>query len=106
VQHTPRRAYAPGRRRLLESCRFAGRDCMTVRVLLFASWADALGSRAVDVDVADDASAGDVLFALEARGAGRSLPRPALAVNRCIVPLHARIAPGDEVAIIPPVAGG
>lgn len=79
---------------------------MTLRVLLFASWADALGSRDVDIDVADDATAGDVLAALESRSAGTGLPRPALAVNRCIVPLHTRIAHGDEVAVIPPVAGG
>ena len=79
---------------------------MTVRVLLFASWADALGTRSVDLDVADDATAGDVLTALDAHAIGVALPRPALAVNRCIVPAHARIAMGDEVAIIPPVAGG
>jgi molybdopterin synthase sulfur carrier subunit len=79
---------------------------MTVRVLLFASWADALGARSVDVDVADDATAADVLAALDSRRAGAELPRPALAVNRCLVPPHARIARGDEVALIPPVAGG
>ena len=78
---------------------------MTIRVLLFASWADALGARSVDLDVADDATAADVLSALDAR-AGAQLPRPALAVNRCIVPSHARIARGDELAVIPPVAGG
>ena len=79
---------------------------MTVRVLLFASWADACGARTVDVDVADDATAGQVLAALEAKAAGAELPRPALAVNRCIVPAHARIARDDELAVIPPVAGG
>ena len=79
---------------------------MTVRVLLFASWADALGARAVDLDLVENPTAGDVLTALELRAEGVPLPRPALAVNRCIVPSHARIARGDEVAIIPPVAGG
>ena len=79
---------------------------MTVRVLLFASWADALGARAIDLDLADETTAAEVLAALDARAAGAQLPRPALAVNRCIVPSHARIARGDEVAIIPPVAGG
>ena len=79
---------------------------MTIRVLLFASWADALGARSVDLELGDDATAGDVLAALDARSAGAGLPRPALAVNRCKVPAHSRIARGDEVAIIPPVAGG
>ena len=79
---------------------------MTLRVLLFASWADALGARAIDVDVSDQATAADVLAALQSRSAGTALPRPALAVNRCLVPAHTRITRGDEVAIIPPVAGG
>lgn len=79
---------------------------MTVRVLLFASWADALGTRSVDVDVADDATVADVLASLELRARGAELPRPALAVNRCIASPHLRIARNDEIAIIPPVAGG
>ena len=79
---------------------------MTVRVLLFASWADALGTRAIDLDLAEEPTAADVLSELDARAAGAQLPRPAVAVNRCVVPPHARIAHGDEVAIIPPVAGG
>jgi molybdopterin converting factor small subunit len=79
---------------------------MTLRVLLFASWADAIGARAVEVEVADDATAADVLSALDARARGARLPRPALAVNRCIVGGTTRIVRGDELAIIPPVAGG
>ena len=79
---------------------------MTVRVLLFGSWADALGARSVNVELPDDATAGDVLAALDGRSGADSLPRPALAVNRCIVRSDARIARGDELAIIPPVAGG
>lgn len=79
---------------------------MTVRVLLFASWADALGARSVDVDLAEDATAADVLAALSARAGGAALPRPALAVNRAIVPGSTLIASGDEIALIPPVAGG
>ena len=79
---------------------------VTVRVLLFASWADALGARAIDIDIPIDATAEDVLAALDERAGAIALPRPALAVNRCIVPATAHIAPGDELAIIPPVAGG
>jgi molybdopterin converting factor subunit 1 len=79
---------------------------MTLRVLLFASWADALGARSVDLDVDDDVTAGEVLRALSARAPGARLPRAALAVNRSIVGSATRIARGDEVAVIPPVAGG
>ena len=105
MQQTPRRARAPGRRRLRRCERAARGWRMTVRVLLFASWADAFGARSVDLELGDDATAADVLSALDSR-AGAQLPRPALAVNRCIVPAHARIMRGDEVAVIPPVAGG
>ena len=79
---------------------------MTVRVLLFASWADALGARSIDLDVADDATAADILAALSVRSGDAALPRPALAVNRCIVAPTARIGADDEIAVIPPVAGG
>ena len=94
----PRRSCAPGRLR--------PGDRVTVRVLLFASWADALGARSVDLDLAGDATAADVLVALTARAGGAALPRPALAVNRAIVSPGTRIASGDEIALIPPVAGG
>jgi molybdopterin converting factor small subunit len=79
---------------------------MTVRVLLFASWADALGARSIEIDIPEDATADDVLSALDSRAGAVKLPRPALAVNRSIVRPKTRIARGDELAIIPPVAGG
>lgn len=79
---------------------------MTVRVLLFASWAEAFGGPSVALDLADGATAGDVVKALEARVPGGSLPRPSLAINRSIAPRGALVRSGDEVAIIPPVAGG
>jgi molybdopterin synthase catalytic subunit len=77
-----------------------------LRVLLFASWADALRSPSVELDVDDAATAGDVLLELGQRTGGAQLPRPAVAVNRRIAPLATRLGPGDEVAIIPPVSGG
>ena len=79
---------------------------MKLRVLLFASWADALRSPSVELDVDDEATAGDVLLALGQRPGAGHLPRPAVAVNRRIAPATTRLSPGDEVAIIPPVSGG
>ena len=79
---------------------------MKLRVLLFASWADALRSPSVELDVDDEATAGDVLVELGQRTGAAHLPRPAVAVNRRIAPLATRLGPGDEVAIIPPVSGG
>jgi molybdopterin converting factor subunit 1 len=78
---------------------------MTVRVLLFASWSDALGAE-LDLELPDGAKVADLLGALTTRAAGKSLPRPLVALNQRYARPDAVIAPGDEVAIIPPVAGG
>jgi molybdopterin converting factor subunit 1 len=77
-----------------------------LRVLLFASWADALRSPSVELDVDDTATAEDVLLELGQRTGAAHLPRPAVAVNRRIVSSTTRLSQGDEVAIIPPVSGG
>lgn len=80
---------------------------MTIRVLLFASWSEALGSRVVEVDVAPGATAADVLAAVQSRApGGASLARPAVAVNQRIADPATPVAEDDEVALIPPVAGG
>lgn len=79
---------------------------MTVRVLLFAAWADAFGAPSVDLDLADGATAADVVAALRTRVPGASLPRPSIAINRSIAPRSTLVRAGDEVAVIPPVAGG
>ncbi len=79
---------------------------MELNVLLFASWADALGASTVSVRLPATATVRDVLAALEARTAGLTLPKPLVAVNQAYARPDAAVRPGDEVAIIPPVAGG
>jgi sulfur-carrier protein len=80
---------------------------MTVHVLLFASYADAFGASAIDVQVSTDARVGDVLAAVRQRpGAERLPPAPLMAVNEEFSRLDAPVTENDEVAIIPPVAGG
>ncbi len=87
-----------------------GRECLrvavTVRVLLFASWSEAIGARSGEVEVAEGAPAADVVSAVESRARGARLPRPAVAVNRRIVAAGTRVDARDEIAIVPPVAGG
>lgn len=78
---------------------------MTLSVLLFASWSDHLGPQ-VTVDLPAGATVGDLLEALTAKAAGKPLPRPVVAVNQRYAKPSQVIGPGDEVAIIPPVAGG
>ena len=48
----------------------------------------------------------DVLSALTERAAGKSLPKPLVAVNQRYARPDTPISATDEVAIIPPVAGG
>jgi molybdopterin converting factor subunit 1 len=80
---------------------------MTVTVLLFASYADVLGQSAVDVDVPANATVADVVDGLLSLPGGERLPpAPMVAVNRRYASRHQRVTSGDEIAIIPPVAGG
>lgn len=78
---------------------------MELNVLLFASWADALGP-SVTVRLSAVATVRDVLDAVLARAGGRSLPNPLVAVNHRYAKLESSVRAGDEVALIPPVAGG
>ena len=87
---------------------------MTARVALavrfFGSLREAVGEEAVSVDFA-----GGTVAALKARLRQR-LPAAAaeavfadgvqVAVNQVLAPDDAPIAPGDEVALLPPVTGG
>jgi molybdopterin converting factor small subunit len=79
-----------------------------IRVLLFATYRDLAGRESVEVEVAPLASAADVVSAVRALGDRfADLPeRPAVARNLRYVPLETELAPGDELAFIPPVAGG
>jgi len=80
---------------------------MTLDVLLFASYADALGAASVRVTVRDDARVADVVQAVRALWAGTSLPeRPLVAVNHRYARRDQLVQATDEVALIPPVAGG
>jgi molybdopterin converting factor subunit 1 len=80
---------------------------MTVTVLLFASYADALGAGTIQLALPADARVRDVVARLgELPGADRLPPRPLVAVNQRYAAADEPIAAGDEIAIIPPVAGG
>ena len=80
---------------------------MTVTVLLFASYADALGKSAIELDVARGATVRDVLETLKSMPGGERLPpRPLVAVNEEYASANTELTGGEEVAFIPPVAGG
>ena len=80
---------------------------MTVRVLLFASYADALGASELTLDVPADARVRDILSRVKALASGRRIPdRPLVAINQRYARDDQPVSASDEVAIIPPVAGG
>ena len=80
---------------------------MTVTILLFASYADALGKSSIELDVEAGATVTDVLTKVRAMsGASRLPPSPMVAINERYASPTSVVKPGDEVALIPPVAGG
>jgi len=80
---------------------------MTVRVLLFASYADAIGASEVSLDLPDGVQVRDVLARVQSMTGGRRVPdKPMVAVNQRYAAFDQRVCASDEVAIIPPVAGG
>lgn len=80
---------------------------ITLDVLLFASYADAAGAASVRVTVGDSACVADVVQAVRAVAPAVPLPpKPLVAVNHRYAAPELALAAGDEVALIPPVAGG
>jgi molybdopterin converting factor subunit 1 len=80
---------------------------MTVTVLLFASYADLLGKNQLDLELPLGATAADALAELQAIPGANRLPKnPLIAVNERYARRDRVLAAGDQVAIIPPVAGG
>jgi molybdopterin converting factor subunit 1 len=80
---------------------------MTVTVLLFASYADAVGCSEIELDVAHGATVKEVIERVRAMGDAERLPAaPVVAVNEQYASRDRTLQQGDEVALIPPVAGG
>ncbi len=80
---------------------------MSVPVLVFASYADAFGARTVIVPVPVPCTVTDVITAMRELPGGHCLPGKVLvAVNHVYARPESSVRDGDEVALIPPVAGG
>ncbi|HWO89645.1 MAG TPA: MoaD/ThiS family protein [Gemmatimonadales bacterium] len=80
---------------------------MRITVLLFASYAEALGTDRISLELPAGSSVGDALAEVRRQpGAERVPPSPAVAVNLKYVHRDSPLQEGDELAIIPPVAGG
>ncbi len=80
---------------------------LTVRVLLFAAYAESLGAETLEVTVSSPATVGGVVDQLRALPGGRLLPpKPLCARNLAHADATEPVAEGDEIAILPPLAGG
>jgi molybdopterin converting factor subunit 1 len=80
---------------------------MTIRVLLFASYAEAVGASEVSIDLPAGARVADVLDRVRSLATGKRVPeKPLVAVNQRYARQDQVVTAADEVAIIPPVAGG
>jgi molybdopterin synthase sulfur carrier subunit len=80
---------------------------MNVTVLLFASYADALGNAELALTLPAGATVADAVRRVaELPGAERVPPAPLVALNERYASMDQRLSPGDELALIPPVAGG
>ena len=79
----------------------------TVTVQLFASYADLLGAPTVELPLTPGTTVKDLLQRLRSLPGASSLPpSPRVAVNRSFAASDQLIEPSDEIALIPPVAGG
>ncbi len=86
----------------------AGIVSIRIECLLFGRYAELLEARALPFELPEKATAGDVVARLRsARPNGKQLPlEPLVAVNRKHVKLDTALVDGDEVALLPPLAGG
>lgn len=81
---------------------------MRIRLLLFALYRDLTGVGELDIEVRDGCSAAAALRSLRQHDSrfSRIPERPVVAVNREYAELDVLLSDGDELALLPPVAGG
>ena len=76
-------------------------------VQLFASYAEALGARQIRIVLPPRARVADVLAAVRSLPGAHALPpNPRVAVNQRFAEPDVALSAADEIALIPPVAGG
>jgi molybdopterin converting factor small subunit len=79
----------------------------TVTVQLFASYAEGFGESTLEIPLGPHSTVADVVDSIRALPGALVLPESLrVAVNRKIASLDQLVSPKDEVALIPPVAGG
>lgn len=80
---------------------------MRVQARFFAAYRELTGASKTEVRLPEGATVSDLIDALRERGPYQALPpKPAVAVNLEYAHIGTGLRDGDEVAFIPPVAGG
>lgn len=80
---------------------------MTITVRLFASYAEKLGATEMTLDLEEGSTVADALRQVASMPGGSHLPpSPLVAINLSYARPASALSRGDELAIIPPVAGG
>jgi molybdopterin converting factor small subunit len=78
-----------------------------IRVLLFASYAELLGSDALEMILENPARVRDAVERLRALPGGDRLPpKPLCALNLTQVEPDTPLGAGDQLAVLPPLSGG
>ncbi len=79
-----------------------------IRIRFFARYAELVGRQEAEISLPGPVTVGDVVrYVRDELPGARELPeRPLAAVNLRHVKLDAPVRDGDEVALLPPVAGG
>jgi molybdopterin converting factor subunit 1 len=79
----------------------------TVTVQLFASYAETFGGSTLEIPLAAGSTVGDLVLSIRSLPGAYALPESLrVAVNRKFASLDQVVDSRDEVALIPPVAGG
>ncbi len=82
-------------------------DRVSLRILLFGVYRERAGSPAIELELDAGARVDDLLAGIRDLPELHGLPgRVAVAVNRRYADGDSPLGPDDEIAIIPPVAGG
>ncbi len=76
-------------------------------VATFARYAEVMGATTLRVDLQEPATVADLIHALRSLPGGAVLPPdPLVAVNLQQAVVTTPIAPSDQLALLPPLAGG
>ncbi len=82
-------------------------ETQLIRVRLFARYAELVGAESIELAPGGIRSVADVVNAIRALPGGAAIPvRPLVAVNLEQASADHPVRAGDEVAVLPPLAGG